>query len=106
VEVEENMRTNSGQYEVANQPAAVSVGTSSTPVLPANRSRVYALFVNDSANVIYLGFGQNAVVGQGIRLNANGGSFEMSAGAGNLYQGAINAISGTANSNLCVTEGT
>jgi hypothetical protein len=74
--------------------------------LAANASRKYALFINDSANVIYLKLGASAVVNQGIRLNANGGSYEMRSGDGTLYPGAVNAIAPVAGpSNLLITEG-
>jgi len=83
--------------------AQVSVGVASTAVLAANANRIFAEFVNDSANVIYLALGDPAVMNRGIRLNASGGSFEI--GLSNLYTGAVKAISGVAASNLTVTEG-
>ena len=65
-----------------------------------------ALLVNDSDTAIYLKLGADAVANQGIRLNANGGSYEMSRLHGNLYVGASNAIHGsTGNKVLLVTEG-
>uniref|UniRef100_A0A6M3XW87 Uncharacterized protein n=1 Tax=viral metagenome TaxID=1070528 RepID=A0A6M3XW87_9ZZZZ len=83
--------------------AQVSVGVASTAVLAANANRVFAEFVNDSDNVIYLALGAAAVMNRGIRLNANGGSFEI--GLTNLYTGAVKAISGVAAQNLTVSEG-
>jgi hypothetical protein len=83
----------------------VSVGSSTTAVLPANGNRVYALFVNDSDEVIYLRRGAAAVLNQGIRLNASGGSYEMSGKFGNLYTGAINAICASGGKNLLVDTG-
>lgn len=83
-----------------------SVATSSGVALAANGDRKYALFINDSDTTIYLYLGDTAVANQGIRLNANGGSFEMSAMNGNLYVGAVNAIhAGTGSKTLLVTEG-
>lgn len=84
---------------------AVSVGATTTAALAANPDRKYALFVNDSDATIYLMIGAGAAANQGIRLNANGGSFEMSAHFGNLAVEAINAISSGSNKNLLVTEG-
>lgn len=85
-----------------NISTGISVGTSSVNILPASSSRVYAVFVNDSSNVIYLSFtSANAVSGQGIRLNANGGSYELN--LSNDYIGNINAIAAGAGSNLTVT---
>lgn len=82
-----------------------SIGVADTAVLAANAARKWAAFVNDSANVIYLAFGTAAIVGSGIRLNANGGSFEMSKKLGNLSLGTVRGISGVAAQNLTVVEG-
>jgi phage gp45-like len=82
------------------------VTTSSSIALASNGDRVYALFINDSDTVIYLSLGATAVVNQGIRINANGGSYEMSEKAGNLYMGVIYAIhGGSGTKKLLVTEG-
>ncbi len=86
--------------------AAVNVTTSSGQVLAANANRLYALLVNDSDTVIYVKLGAAAVLNEGIRINASGGSYEMSALLGNLYAGAINGIhGGTGNKVLMITEG-
>lgn len=64
-------------------------------------------FVNDSANAIYISPTETAVSGQGIRLNANGGSYEASPDIrGYLYQGMWSAIAAGAASNLTVLEET
>jgi hypothetical protein len=73
----------------ADQPGAnVAVGTSSTPVhASADTSYQEMGFVNDSDTVIYLRFDTGpAVVGQGCRLNPNGGSYVVE------YSGAVTAI--------------
>jgi hypothetical protein len=77
----------------------------STLALAANRKRAYALFINDSDTVIYLSFGPSAVANSGIRLNANGGSYEMEGNT--LWRGVVNAILASAGSSkkLLVTEG-
>lgn len=80
---------------------AVGVGT--TTVFNATSARIHAAFVNDSDTAIYLALGQAAVVGQGIRLNANGGSFEIT--QQNPWTGAVNAISTAAAKNLAWIEG-
>jgi len=86
---------------------AVAVATSSTQALAANTARLYALFINDSDTTIYLKLGAAAALNQGIRLNANGGSYEMHPGAQNVYTGAIYAIQGASGTkNLLVLEGT
>jgi hypothetical protein len=77
----------------------------STIVLAANPDRAYALFVNDSDTVMYLSFGPAAVANAGIRLNANGGSYELEGNT--LWRGVVNAILASAGSakQLLVTEG-
>jgi len=84
--------------------SSVTVGNSSTTVLAANANRKGAVFVNDSDETIYLARGSTAVMNQGIRLNANGGSFEIN--ATNLYTGVVSAICASGGKNLCVEEGT
>lgn len=83
---------------------AVTVGALTTAVLAANADRVYALFVNDADEAIYLKLGAAAAMNTGIRLNANGGSYEMSAAVGNLYGGAVNAICASGGKVLLVLE--
>ena len=85
---------------------AVNVTTSSGAVLAANANRKYALLINDSDTTIYMKLGAAAVVNQGIRLNANGGSYEMSTLFGNLYTGAIYGIhGGSGNKAILIVEG-
>jgi hypothetical protein len=50
-------------------------------------------------------FGASAVLSQGIRINAHGGSYELSAACGNLDKRVINAICSVADKKLIVTEG-
>jgi len=59
-----------------------------TELTGANANRKYLLIVNDSANVVYITLGNAAALHEGIRLNANGGSYEISIPNGNLYLGA------------------
>lgn len=81
----------------------VAIQMESTPVLAANPRRADAVFVNDSNQVIYLARGEAAVMNEGIRLNANGGSYEIN--RNNLFLGAINAIATGGDKNLTVSEG-
>jgi hypothetical protein len=86
--------------------SAVAVTTSSTTVLAANPARLYALLVNDSDTTLYLALGDPAVAGRGIRLNAQGGAYEISQLLGNLYTGVITAIhAGTGSKSILPTEG-
>ncbi len=82
---------------------AVTVGAISTVALAFNGHRVNAVFVNDSDQVIYISRGNAAVIGDGIRLNPNGGSYEID--DTNLWRGAVNAICALGDANLCVSEG-
>ena len=86
---------------------AVSVGVASGALVAANTSRRYLVLVNTSvAARVSLGFGAAAVLDSGITLMPNGGSYEMSEAAGNLYRGAINAIASAAATNVAVQEAT
>jgi hypothetical protein len=67
--------------------------TTTTQLLAEAPSRSYLLIQNDGDDVVYLGIGVDAVTNTGIRLNANGGSFEMSRATNNLSGKAINGIS-------------
>lgn len=84
---------------------AVTIGATTTSVLAANTGRKGALFVNDSDTTIYLNIaGAAAVLNTGIGLNANGGSFEMTAAFGDLSVLAINGIASAGSKKLLVTE--
>jgi len=79
----------------------VTVGLASTLVLAANPYRVDAELVNDGDNVIYLARGNAAVIGSGIRLNPNGGSYGI--GTNNLFLGAIYGIAAD-ETNMTISE--
>ena len=85
-------------------PTKVSVGSSDTTVLAAFGGRSYAVFVNDSNETIFLALGATAVINEGIRLNANGGSYEIK--GENLWLGEVSAICASGSKNLTVTEST
>jgi len=78
----------------------VSVANTTTAVLTAEARRRYALFVNDSDEVIYLSLSDTAVLNEGIRLNASGGSYEIN--GTNMYVGDVSAISTSGSKNLTV----
>ncbi len=80
-----------------------TIGAVSTLVVAANPHRVDFELVNDSDAIIYLARGNVAVIGSGIRLNANGGSYSMN--TQNLFLGVINGIC-TDQANLTISEGT
>ena len=81
----------------------VTVGAVSTVVRIANQNRGELDLVNDSAQDIYLGFGNVAVIGSGKMLTNGGGSYHM--GPENLFHGAINGICADGDANLCISEG-
>jgi len=90
---------------ITETSTVATAGVASGVALAANANRKYARFINDSANTIYLMVGAAAVLNQGIRINANGGSYEMSAGNGNLDSRAVYCITSVAAQNLLVGEG-
>lgn len=79
--------------------------TSTGAMLASNGSRKYALLVNDGSVDVYLKLNASAVANAGIRLAANGGSYEMSAAFGNLDTRAVNGITASGSAVVLVTEG-
>lgn len=86
-------------------PTAVSVGVASGALVAASTTRRHLIIVNtDAAARISLGFGANAaVLDSGITIYPHG-SYEMSEQEGNLYRGAINAISSAAATNVSIQQ--
>lgn len=76
----------------------------SSEAVAANPRRTYLLIQNNDSKVVYLAFGQAAVMDYGVRLNANGGSYEMSRALGNLTDAAVNTISDDTEK-VCGVEG-
>jgi len=86
--------------------AAEAVTSSSGVVIASNVRRTYLLIQNDSNVDMYIRFGAAAGVNDGIRIGANGGSFESSLAYGNVDNRAVYAIHGdTGNKNMIITEG-
>jgi len=71
-------------------------------VLESNPQRIYALLVNDGDADIYVAFSSPAVANSGVRLNANGGSYEIN--LTNPWQGEINAVGDASGPKLMATE--
>lgn len=84
-------------------PGNAAVINVSAEIVPLNQNRCYCLIQNDSDSTVYLALNAPAVVGQGIRLNAGGGSYEIN--FINLYTGAVNAITAAGSQNVCIQEG-
>lgn len=81
---------------------SVTVSSSSTQALSSSSNRVSAVFTNDSNQVIYLSLDGTAAMNAGIRLNPNGGSYEIN--ATNMFRGYVYAICASGGANLCVIE--
>ena len=83
-----------------------SCGDTSTEALAANTGRVSALLVNDSTQTIWIKINEAAVTNQGIRLNANGGSYYITHGGGdgNLDSEVVNCIVASGTGTILATE--
>ncbi|MDD2932748.1 MAG: hypothetical protein PHO76_02575 [Methylotenera sp.] len=80
-----------------------TVTNASTEMVAANASRSYLLIQNkDTAGNIYINFGAEATVGNGLKIDA-GGSYELN---GNMLTAAIFTIGDIgSNANIVVIEG-
>lgn len=86
------------------RPGTLTIGTDSRLVFEANLKRLGAIMVNDSDTPIYLALGDGpAALNSGIRINANGGAYEISV-FNNPWLGQIHAIAAAAAKNLCYQE--
>jgi hypothetical protein len=101
--------TDNFELLVANRSAAtanttqVNVTSAGPTALVANADRICGVRVNDSDTDIYITLGATPALNRGIKLNAYGGSFTIT--AANLYTGVITAIcTATTAKNLLVTE--
>jgi len=84
-------------------PYSWAVGTSSVQLLPINPNRLQLTLVNRSpASTVFLNYGVQAQVGQGIALMPGGGSYEIN--QTNPYAGIITAISDGASATLTGLE--
>ena len=83
---------------------ATVAGGVSTLIRAANPGRCNLVIVNDCDATVYLARGNAAVIGSGIRLNANGGSYEIN--ELNMFFGDIYGIAtGQDDCNVTVSEG-
>jgi len=91
---------------ISAKHTAVNVTTKTTVIISANPSRKWLLLVNDSDTPIWVNLGAAAKIHEGIRINANGGSLELSSVHDCLYLDAVNGIhESTNNKVMLVTEG-
>lgn len=96
---------NIGAARTPAHSVVTTAGAGSILALAANAARKGFLLVNDSDTVMYVNVvGGAAVVNQGIRINANGGSYEESVENGNMTALAIYMITGVIGKSVLVTE--
>lgn len=90
---------------VKSQDSTITVDNSSVLILPSNNQRRAVSICNPSSSVIWICKGTTATVGQGILLNAQGGSYiDELDGQGNIYTGIYSAIAVTAGSNVIALQ--
>lgn len=70
------------------------ISNSNVFLVPANKARTAMFIVNASDTDMNITFGRDAVIGQGIHLNAGGGSFEIN--KQNLIRSSMSAIAAAA----------
>lgn len=87
-----------------NLQTTVTCANTSTLALAANEGRIAAVLENDSSAAIYISIGKTAVVGEGFRLNGNGGSYTIVRLYGNYDSEAINCIVANGTGDILVTE--
>jgi len=78
----------------------VTIGTSTTVVLAADAARLSVTLVNDSIDDMYISTHASAVMNEGIRINASGGSLTLDKGSGCTL--TVNAICLNGSKNLTV----
>lgn len=81
-----------------------SCTSTSGAALATNAGRIAALFINDGAETIWIRIGEASVANEGIRLNANGGSYFMSNVYYNVDQEAVNCITAAGTAVVLVVE--
>ena len=88
---------------VMKAPTQVSVGSTTTSILPANGRRAYASFFNTSlTETIWLGFGNPAVVDNGVGISPRS-PYELHRAV--VTEQAVNGISTSGSVNVAVQEG-
>ena len=81
-----------------------SCTSTSGEALAANGGRIAALFVNDGTVPAYLRIDATSVASEGIRINANGGSYYISDEEGNLDREAVNCVTAVTTVVILVIE--
>jgi len=78
---------------------ALSIKTTATDVIVGNTERKQLILINDSDETMYLSLGGDALLNEGIRLNASGGTY-----SDDVYIGPVSAIVAVNDKNLLITE--
>ncbi|NER83608.1 MAG: hypothetical protein F6K42_29490 [Leptolyngbya sp. SIO1D8] len=80
-----------------------TLGESSDIIAPANPQRKQLTIVNNSATAtVFLSYGANSELNEGISLHPNGGAYEIN--FSNTFKGAVSGISEEENTSLSVFE--
>jgi len=85
---------------------AVTIGTASTPVVPANPKRRLLILGNNSNEDMYIALGGTATTGGGIPLKGSGGSIvlEKTRPGDIIFQGNVSGICASGGKVLSVSE--
>ena len=98
----------SGSYDTATSTVIdISDASGGTILLGANPNAKYRAFrcPKTNTNPVWLMLGTNPILGEGLIDLQPGDIYEMTAPAGNLYQGPVTAIAVDNNQQVLVTEG-
>lgn len=68
------------------------------------KERNQLIIVNDGSFPLYLGFGHAAEANKGIRLNANGGTFNAFDNFGYIPKCAVYGVTASGTNNVCIQE--
>ena len=92
-------------------PSNVVVGNATTELAAANKNRRHLQVINRSDERVDIKFGEDAVSGEGVPVNAIDGTgniqgtYEISEKHSNLFLGAINGICVSGGKTVTVVEG-
>ena len=95
-----------GRYGLQfGEPRNIEVFDVSTEVLSKDDAMLceYIAIINDSDEVMYLSFGDDAYLNMGIRLNASGGAIVWEGQS--VPKTIINAICASGSKNICLQVG-
>jgi len=82
---------------------SVSVGNTSTEIVPANIARKHCSLTNKDSKDVWINYGAPAVFGQGELIGKHGGSRQLT--STDLTTLAINGITDSGTNNIAFLEG-